>query len=76
MDEQQKHIIIHREVTREQLATELYHITDTITDTAEAMANTPQDADAAALLVDIAGWADRIKTLAEMARDNAYQLMG
>lgn len=71
-----KHIIIQREVTRQKLATELYHITDAITDTAEAMANTPQDADAAALLVDIAGWADKIKTLAEMARDNAYQLMG
>lgn len=72
----EERFIIQREVTRKKLATELYHITDAITDTAEAMANTPQDADAAALLVDIAGWADKLVTLAEMARDNAYQLIG
>ena len=79
MDER---LIIHREVTRKQLAAEIYYITDAIMDTAEEMGRTvdeqpgdPAEINASDLLVDLAGWAERIKMLMGLARDSAFQLM-
>lgn len=72
MDEK---LIITREATRKQLATEIYYTIDAIMDAAEAMENAPEDSTADALLVDIAGWAARIKALAGLAADNAFQIM-
>lgn len=79
MDE---NFIINRGVTRKQLATEIYYITDAIMDTAEEMNKTldaqpsnPAEINENDLLVDIAGWAARIKALAGIVRDNAFQLM-
>ena len=79
MDER---LTIHREVTRKQLAAEIYYIVDTIMDTAEQMGRTvdeqpgdPAEINASDLLVDIAGWAERIKMLVGLAQDSAFQLM-
>ncbi len=79
MDER---LIIQREVTRKQLAEEVYYITNAIMDTAEQMGRTVDEQpgaraeiNASDLLVDIAGWAEQIKTLVGLARDSAFQLM-
>ncbi len=78
MDER---LIIQREATRNQLATEIYYLIDAIMNTAEEMDKTvdtqpsnPAEINANDLLVDLAGWAARIKALGGMARDSAFQM--
>lgn len=72
---QDKHIVTCRKTTPRNAAQAAYYLLDAIRDTAEQMKATPDEAEAADLQIDIAGWAEKILTLTELAQNEVFPLI-
>lgn len=70
-----KRIMTCGETTPRKAAQAAYYLLDSIRDTAEQMKATPEEAEANDLQIDIAGWAEKILTLAELAQNEVFPLM-
>ena len=73
--ERGKRIFTYRETTPKRAAQAAYYLLDAIRNTAEQMKATPDEAEAAALQIDVAGWADKIGTLTELAQNEIFLLI-
>ena len=77
-----KHIFTYRETTGAEAIRAAYYLLGAISDATEKMGRTvdeqpgdPAEIDAADLLVDLAGWAEQIRTFTQLAQNELFQLM-
>lgn len=77
-----KHIFSYRETTGAEAIRAAYFLLGAISDAAERMSRTvdeqpsnPAEIDASDLLVDLAGWAEQIRTFTQLAQNELFQLM-
>lgn len=71
-----ENIEIKREVPVNVVGREVYYLLDAIRDVAIQMQDPDLDARAEDLLTDIGGWADKLRTISELAQAELMQALG
>lgn len=68
-------VFVYRETTPRRAARRAYHLLDEIASIAEKMEGVKEEgASVSDLVLDIAGWGEKIRTLAELAIDEIYPI--